>query len=178
MSGECDLCGDFGHGERLCPTLKKEAMTPERAVSILESLVEQGEKLIIGITKEPWDATPAGKSTEGEQLDCCIVGPMGQVLCNVFDVDDYDIGELNKNESETAWANTIFIASSHRLIPALVEGAKVVLEEISMTKIQIEEADYTGVSGDIWTRAHNRMVIGIAKVYAPRMKEAGMDVPE
>lgn len=24
MSGECDLCGDFGHAERFCPTVQKE----------------------------------------------------------------------------------------------------------------------------------------------------------
>ncbi len=150
-----------------------EIKEPAHAVRVLEALVEQGEKIMEPLLF-PWDYKfgPFYIDDEVRKREECWDGvtypapkeAYGYVRnISRIEVANGDFSLVEKGNGE-------FMASSTHLVPALVEGAKAVLKEHK--EISSDAADWETLGGA------ERVVLSLAQAYAPRMVEAGMEVPK
>lgn len=125
------------------------------AVRVLEALVEQGDKTILEASTGPWFIECNG------WLSQRLPGPSAKGLGAAVTDEELSKGDGN------------LIAASRSLVPALVEGAKAVLDRYRTTKMGIGNDP---LSARLQEAEFN--IFYLAKAYAPRMAEAGMKVPE
>jgi len=128
---------------------------PAHAVRVLESLVERGEELLMGLSDGPWYWQNGSLQSSGE-----------------YDVLAKPTHFLHDRP---------MLAQGRSLVPALVEGAKAVLDEYRKVYILVFDkatADDMAHINQADEEAKEKMLVALAQAYAPRMKEAGMEVPE
>jgi hypothetical protein len=137
---------------------------PAHAVRVLESLVEQGEKMIKDAHPGPF----AGITIAANEIQIYrgreYLGQGGIVLATIPNITHQ-------------WATANLFKTSGSLIPALVEGAKAALKEHEQIDY-VKRDDSLSEVGKSWHEMSSKYVIILAKAYAPRMTEAGMEVPE
>lgn len=130
------------------------------AVRILEALVEQGENMHLGSSDGPWALlhTPQDEANpEAGMLETHINNAKGETI-GYF-------GEWN-NEIDSRLA-----AIAPSLVPALVEGAKAVLRSCG-------KVPEFGPMNEAYNSGKEIGLLALAGACAPRMAEAGMEVPE
>ena len=139
-------------------------------VRILKALVEQVEKLT---KKATWGAWFYFEATAGHGRALSHISSRSRMVLK------------SGPDGMPTKPNCVLIAASRSLVPALVEGATAALEELRTAE---EEEEITrGIQGTpAWelgrvegchTQA-KRSVIAAAQAAAPRMEEAGMEVPD
>ena len=132
------------------------------AVRVLEALVEQGDEMMGHISPGPWKADIEGSGPPDGQWR--IIDAPEITVATVFQHGFFESKDFNPK----------FVAASRSLVPALVEGAKAVLKFGNQTETIIDGDEVNLLSN---FQAQN-FVIALAQAYAPRMAEAGMEVPE
>lgn len=144
-------------------------------VRFLGALVDQGGKISLGGTPGPWER-------RFEKSACAEIQ------------NKYGVGSPNEASvfgvaTTPSVIDAEFIAASRSLVPALVEGAKAILQrwkELQHKKMMelphVDEKDNR--QWNLWNQAwdiryetHRNAMHDLAKAYKPWMIEAGMEVP-
>lgn len=119
--------------------------TVEYSKAVLESLVEQGEELLKKVT--PFPACPICKMENGHRWE---------------------------HESKTSFEDFKLHCWGRSLVPALIEGAKAVLERYKLSSGN----KGTTQLGEHYLGGIEHTMMDLAQAYAPKMLEAGMTLPE
>lgn len=132
-------------------------MTLPRAVAVLEAVRDHGGKLLEGVAPGPWEAAPSG----GLDVPMMVWGADGDALVN------HSMAGKVYLDPE----NATFIAASRSLVPAMVEGARMALEEWKAGQLYSDT--------QVWpTMAQTKMFCALASAYSPVAVELNWIEPE
>ncbi len=142
------------------------------AVRCLESWVKQGEELFRLATKGPW-------ISEKSEMPPIKFGSLGtdRWIGECFIYDEKQFSDSLRYGDKNAVINGNFVAKSRSLVPALIEGIKMVLKELEAIKGMIKKQPYVlrWIERLVQTQ---QIATTLAQAYAPHMAEAGFEIPK